>query len=197
MSTPHKLNENGEMEVFEKGLLDDLLDQECLKDRQIFLFGDIDTFLSKRIIQQLLFLKKLKKELVTININSPGGSVSDAMAIVDTIEACKEEFDVSTVAIGEACSMAAIILALGTKDKRFATKNATIMFHPCSYDLPEDYHSKQESYSQYTKIQWGNINKLVSKYLGKKEKEWVTKIEDGLWLTPSEALKLKVIDEIL
>lgn len=193
MPTSNELTERDN----DKDALEDFLDQECLRKRQIFLFGEITLHLAKKITQQLLYLRQNKKEQICININSPGGSVGDGLAILDVIELCKKDFDVSVVGMGECCSMGAILLSSGTKGKRFATKNTTIMFHPVQYELSYDYASKQESYTKYTKEQLVLMNKLVCKYIGKKEKDWEQKIEDGLWLSADEALKLKIIDGII
>jgi len=176
--------------------LGDFLDQFFLEKRTIFLFGDIENGLAKRTIQQLLYLKETKGDII-LNICSDGGAIESQNAIIDTIELCKKEVDVCICAIGKCFSAGANILTFGTKGKRVATANTTIMFHPISYDLPLDYISKQQSFSDYSKIESERITEAVAKNIGKKKKDWGTLIEDGLWLSPKEALKLKVIDEII
>lgn len=99
-----------------------------LKERIIFLGGGIDDQVANTVIAQLLFLQKENPEKdITMYINSPGGHVQSGLAIIDTMNHIK--CDVSTVAIGWAASMGAVLLANGKKGKRFALKNADIMLH--------------------------------------------------------------------
>lgn len=99
-----------------------------LKDRIILLNGPVDENMALSITSQLLFLESQnEKDDITIYINSPGGSVTDGMAIYDTMNFIKP--DVSTVCIGLAASMGAFLLSSGAKGKRFALPNAEIMIH--------------------------------------------------------------------
>ena len=99
-----------------------------LKDRIILLSGEIDDAMSSSIIAQLLFLAaENEKEDIYLYINSPGGSITSGMAIFDTINYIKP--DVSTICIGLAASMASIILAAGTKGKRYCLENSEVMIH--------------------------------------------------------------------
>ncbi|MCK2000156.1 ATP-dependent Clp protease proteolytic subunit [[Brevibacterium] frigoritolerans] len=99
-----------------------------LKDRIILLNGPVDENMALSITSQLLFLESQNaKDDITIYINSPGGSVTDGMAIYDTMNFIKP--DVSTVCIGLAASMGAFLLSSGAKGKRFALPNAEIMIH--------------------------------------------------------------------
>jgi ATP-dependent Clp protease protease subunit len=99
-----------------------------LKDRIIFLGGGIDDYLANLIIAQLLFLESEDPEKdIHIYINSPGGLVTAGLAIYDTIQYLKTP--VSTICVGQAASMGAVLLAAGTKGKRFALPHARIMIH--------------------------------------------------------------------
>ena len=99
-----------------------------LKERIIFLGEPIDDAVANTLIAQLLFLDaENSKEDIKIYINSPGGSVTSAMAMYDTIQHVKA--DVATICIGQAASAAAVLLASGAKGKRFALPNARIMIH--------------------------------------------------------------------
>ena len=99
-----------------------------LKDRIIFLGTGIDDMVANSIIAQLLFLENSSPEKdIKIYINSPGGSVTAGMAIYDTMQYIKS--DVSTICIGMAASMAAVLLAAGAKGKRLALPNSEIMIH--------------------------------------------------------------------
>ena len=99
-----------------------------LKDRIIFLGEPIDDHVANTIIAQLLFLEaENPKEDIKIYINSPGGSVTSALALYDTIQYMK--CDVATICIGQAASAAAVLLASGTKGKRYSLPNARVLIH--------------------------------------------------------------------
>lgn len=99
-----------------------------LKDRIIFLGGEIDDNVANLVVAQLLFLEaEDSKKDISIYINSPGGSVTAGMAIYDTIKYIKPE--VSTICVGMAASMGAFLLSAGTRGKRYALPNAEIMIH--------------------------------------------------------------------
>ena len=99
-----------------------------LRDRIIFLSGEIDTVAANLVIAQLLFLEAEAPEKdIYLYINSPGGSVYDGLAVYDTIRYVKP--DVVTICVGMAASMAAVLLSAGARDKRFALPNSRIMSH--------------------------------------------------------------------
>ena len=99
-----------------------------LKDRIIFLSEDVNNVSASLVVAQLLFLESEDPEKeISLYINSPGGSITDGMAIVDTINYIK--CPVTTICVGMAASMGAVLLASGAKGKRFATPNAEILIH--------------------------------------------------------------------
>lgn len=99
-----------------------------LKDRIVFIFGEIDDTLAGIVIPQLMYLDSIDGSRdIQLYINSPGGSVTAGFAIYDTMRCLKS--NVATIAIGEAASMGAFLLAAGTKGKRYALKNSSIMIH--------------------------------------------------------------------
>lgn len=98
-----------------------------LKDRIIFIGGEINDSLSNIVVSELLYLDSLSNDDIYIYINSPGGSVSAGLAIYDTIKHINS--DVSTIAVGIAASMGAFLLASGTKGKRKSLPNAEVMIH--------------------------------------------------------------------
>ena len=99
-----------------------------LKERVIFLVGGVDDHVANVIVAQLLFLEAENPEKdISLYINSPGGVVTAGMAIYDTMQYIKP--DVSTICVGQACSMGALLLAAGAKGKRYALPNARVMIH--------------------------------------------------------------------
>lgn len=105
----------------------DILSLSFIENRNIYLFSEINPATALEIIAQLQYLDSAGSGDIHIYINSPGGSVSDGFAIVDAMRSCKN--DVSTICTGTAASMAAFILACGTKGKRFATPLSEVMLH--------------------------------------------------------------------
>ena len=99
-----------------------------LKERVVFLVGGVDDHVANVIVAQLLFLEAENPEKdISLYINSPGGVVTAGMAIYDTMQYIKP--DVSTICVGQACSMGALLLAAGAKGKRYALPNARVMIH--------------------------------------------------------------------
>ncbi|MBS3895563.1 ATP-dependent Clp endopeptidase proteolytic subunit ClpP [Silanimonas sp.] len=99
-----------------------------LKERVVFLVGPIDDYLANVVVAQLLFLEAENPEKdISLYINSPGGVVTAGLAIYDTLRFIKP--DVSTICVGQACSMGAFLLAAGAKGKRYALPNSRVMIH--------------------------------------------------------------------
>ncbi len=98
-----------------------------LKDRIIIINGEIDNNLANSVVAQLLYLDSINHEDISIYINSPGGSVTDGMAIYDTMNYINS--DICTIGIGICASMAAFLLSSGTKGKRFVLPNSEVMIH--------------------------------------------------------------------
>ena len=98
-----------------------------LKDRIIMLTGEIDEKVANIVVGELLYLDSLNHDDISIYINSPGGSVTDGMAIYDTMNYIKS--DVSTICLGLAASMAALLFSSGTKGKRYLLSNSEVMIH--------------------------------------------------------------------
>lgn len=98
-----------------------------LKERIVFISGEIDDYLANSVIAQLLYLDSINNDDISIYINSPGGSITSGMAIYDTMQFINS--DVSTICIGIAASMGAFLLSCGKKGKRFILPNAEVMIH--------------------------------------------------------------------
>ena len=166
-----------------------------LKDRIIFLGSPIDDAVANTIIAQLLFLdNEEKNQDIKIYVNSPGGSVSAGLAIYDTMQHVKS--DVSTICVGLAGSMGAIILAGGAKGKRLALPNSEIMIHQVM--------GGAEGQATDIKIRAEHILKVKSKLdkiLVKHTNRTLTQIEKDTdrdyFMTPEEAMAYGIIDKIV
>lgn len=166
-----------------------------LKERIIFLSGEINNEMADLIVAQLLFLEAEDPDKdIQIYINSPGGSVSAGFAIYDTMQYIKP--DVSTICVGLAASMGAFLLASGTKGKRYALPNADIMIHQPlggTQGQAEDIRIQAEKILEIRK----RINKILSEKTGQ-DIEIINKDTDrDYYLNAEEAVKYGLIDKVM
>ncbi|CAL4323547.1 ATP-dependent Clp protease proteolytic subunit [Buchnera aphidicola (Chaitophorus populicola)] len=166
-----------------------------LRDRIIFLTGPIDDYLSNLIIAQLLFLEaENNKQDIFLYINSPGGIVSSGLSIYDTIKFIKP--DVNTVCLGQASSMAALILSSGKIGKRFSLPNSRIMIHQ-----PLGGFQGQASDIKIHAKEIDKVKKIINKILSHNTNKNIKKIEKDTerdyFLSAKEALEYGIIDSIL
>ena len=166
-----------------------------LKDRIIFLGGEVTDDSANLIVAQMLFLEMEDPDAdIMLYINSPGGSVYAGMAIYDTMKYLK--CDVSTVCIGMAASMGAFLLAAGAKGKRKALPNAEIMIHQVSSGTQGQATDIQIHAEQILKIK-RRLNEELAKNTGKPLEEVSRDVERDHFLTAEEAKEYGIIDEII
>lgn len=166
-----------------------------LKDRVIFLGGPIHDGVANSIIAQLLFLESQDKEKdIKIYINTPGGSVTDGMAIYDTMMYVKP--DIQTICIGMAASMGATLLAAGAQGKRFALPNAEIMIHQVMGGAEGQASDIQIHAEHIIRIK-ERLNKILAKHTGQKLEKVIKDSDRDYFMTADEALKYGVVDKII
>lgn len=168
-----------------------------LKDRIIFLGEEVNNVTSQLIIAQMLYLEaEDAKKDIKFYINSPGGSISDGMAIYDTMNFLK--CDISTTCLGMAASMGAFLLAGGTKGKRYALPNAEIMIHQPSGGIKSPAQATDivitANHIMRTKE---TVNKILSQNTGKSIKEIEHDTERDYFLSAQEAKEYGLIDCIV
>ena len=165
-----------------------------LKDRIVFITGEIDDTLANNVIAELLYLDSINNNDINIYINSPGGSVSAGMAIYDTINFLSS--DVSTTCLGIAASMAAFLLAAGKKGKRFILPNADVMIHQ-----PLGGAQGQATEIKIASDRIVNLRKRLNKCLSKNTGQSLKKIEKDTerdhYMSAQEALEYGLIDGIM
>ena len=171
-----------------------------LKDRIIFLSEDVNQASASLIIAQMLFLESEDPDKeISFYINSPGGSVTDGFGIIDTMNYIK--CPVTTICIGMAASMGALLLTSGTKGKRFATPNAEILIHQPLIGGQGGGISGQQTEIQIQADQMlktrERINKILSETTGKPIEQIQKDTERDYYLTAEEALKYGLIDGIM
>lgn len=166
-----------------------------LKDNIIFLGGPIDDNLANIVIAQLLFLQSEdSKKDISIYVNSPGGSVTATLAIVDTMNFVKN--DVSTVCVGIAASGGAIILSAGKKGKRLALPNSEIMIHQ-PYGGAEGRATDIEITAKQIIKTRERLNKMLAENTGKPLAQIEKDVDRDYFMTAEEAKKYGLIDKII
>lgn len=165
-----------------------------LKDRIVFISGEIDDNLANRVIAELLYLDSTGNEDINIYINSPGGSVSAGMAIYDTMNFVKS--DVSTTCLGIAASMAAFLLSSGKKGKRYILPNADVMIHQ-----PLGGAQGQATDIKIASDRIIDLRKRLNRILSKNTSQSLKKIEKDTerdnYLSAKEALEYGLVDKII
>lgn len=166
-----------------------------LKERIIFLGSDIDDTTADLVMAQLIFLEYEDPEKdITIYINSPGGIVSSGLAIYDTIQYIKP--DVSTICIGQAASMGAILLAAGTKGKRFALPHARIMLHQPIGGAGGQAADIAIHAKEIVRVK-NNLNEIIRKHSGQELEVIAHDTDRNFYMSADEAKAYGIIDEIL
>ena len=166
-----------------------------LKDRIVFVSGAIDTEMSNTVVAQLLFLEKEDpKAYIQMFINSPGGVVYAGMAILDTMQYIKP--DVSTISVGMSMSFGTILLAAGTKGKRFALPNSIIHLHQPLGGAEGQASDIEITAREILRIK-ADLYKKLSSYTGRTVAEIEKDADRDRYFTAEEAKKYGLIDKIL
>jgi len=166
-----------------------------LKERIVFLGGIIDDAVANTVIAQLLFLASQDpKKDINLYINSPGGSVTAALAIYDTMNHVKP--DVATICVGLAASGGAVLLAAGQKGKRFALPNSEIMIHQVMGGA-EGQATEIEIEAKHILRVKEKINKILAKHTGQSLQQIEKDTDRNFFMDAEEAKKYGIIDEIL
>ena len=166
-----------------------------LKERVVFLVGPVNDATANLIVAQMLFLESENPDKdIHFYINSPGGSVSAGMAIFDTMQFIKP--DVSTLCVGMAASMGAFLLAAGTKGKRFALPNSTIMIHQPSGGF-QGQVSDIERHAQYVIDLKHRFIKLMAKFTNRTAEQVERDHDRDNFLWADAALEYGIIDKVL
>lgn len=166
-----------------------------LRERIVFLAGPIDDQTANIIIAQLLFLESEdSKKDIYLYVNSPGGSVTSTMAIVDTMNHIRP--DVATFCVGMAASGAAIVLSSGKQGKRYILPNAEVMIHQPLGGV-EGQASDIAITAQHILKTRDNLNKLLAKNTGKSLSQIEKDVERDFFMDATEAKKYGIVDEIV
>ena len=166
-----------------------------LRDRIIFIGTPINDFVANAVIAQMLFLQmEDPKKDISLYINSPGGSVTDGMAIYDTMNFL--QCDIVTYCVGQAASMATLLLAAGTKGKRYALPNSRVMMHQPTGGATGQ--TSDISIAAKEILRWrARLNELISIHTNKTPKEIANDSDRDFYLTAKDALAYGIVDKVI
>lgn len=166
-----------------------------LKDRIIFLGDEVNEHTANVVVAQLLFLaNEDPKKDIYLYINSPGGSVYDALAIYDTMEYVSP--DIQTVGIGVQASAAAFLLSSGKKGKRFLLPNATVMIHQPSSGTRGKVTDQEIDLRESLRVK-RLLEEIMARNTGQKPEKIHVDMERDFWMTAEQAVAYNVVDKIL
>ena len=167
-----------------------------LEDRIVFLNGEVTPESANLVIAQLIYLEaKNPNKDISLYINSPGGSVTDGLAIYDTIKYLK--CDVSTICTGMAASMGALLLGAGTKGKRFALPNSDIMIHQALGSIPYGQNTDVQIRAKQLERARVRTAEIIAESTGRTYEQVYEETDRDNWMTADEALKYGLIDKVL
>lgn len=166
-----------------------------LRDRIIFIGTPINDFVANAVIAQMLFLQmEDPKKDISLYINSPGGSVTDGMAIYDTMNFL--QCDVVTYCVGQAASMATLLLAAGTKGKRYALPNSRVMMHQPTGGATGQ--TSDISIAAKEILRWRQrMNELIASHTNKTAEEVAADSDRDFYLTAQDALEYGIVDKVI
>ena len=166
-----------------------------LKERVIFLVGQVEDHMANLIVAQMLFLESENPDKdIHLYINSPGGSVTAGLSIYDTMQFIKP--DVSTMCIGQAASMGSFLLAAGTKGKRFSLPNSRVMVHQPSAGFQGQVTDIEIHANEVSSLK-KRLNEIYSKHTGKTVEEVKSALERDNFMTAEVAKDFGLIDEVV
>jgi ATP-dependent Clp protease, protease subunit len=166
-----------------------------LKERVVFLVGPVTEITANLIVAQLLFLESENPDKdVFFYINSPGGSVSAGLAIYDTMQFIKP--DVSTLCVGQAASMGALLLASGDKDKRFCLPNSRVMIHQPSGGFQGQVSDIEIQAKEILYLK-ARLNDILAKHTGKTVEAIAHDSDRDFFMGAEDAVKYGIVDKVL
>jgi ATP-dependent Clp protease protease subunit len=166
-----------------------------LRDRIIFIGTPINDFVANAVVAQMLFLQMDDpKKDISLYINSPGGSVTDGLAIYDTMNFL--QCDIVTYCVGQAASMATLLLAAGTPGKRYALPNSRVMMHQPTGGATGQ--TSDISIAAKEILRWrAQMNLLLSNHTNKTEAEIASDSDRDFYLTAKEAMEYGIVDKVI
>jgi ATP-dependent Clp protease protease subunit len=166
-----------------------------LKERVVFIVGEVEDQMANLIVAQLLFLESENPDKdIHLYVNSPGGAVTAGLAIYDTMQFIKP--DISTICVGQAASMGAVLLAAGTKGKRYALPNSRIMVHQ-PLGGSQGQATDIEIYAKEILTLRGKLNDILARHTGQPLEKIEKDTDRNFFMSAEEARDYGLIDEVI
>lgn len=175
------------------GKAQDLIDEQLLKDRRVFLWGEVNGKNAKHVIDHLLYLDAQSNDEIQFFINSPGGFVTDGFAIYDTMQTLRSP--VSTICSGLAASMGSILLSGGTKGRRYIQKNAKVMIHQPSGGTRGQASNIEIQAAEILKIKELSAN-ILAENCGQTVEKILKDFNRDYWMDAQESIGYGIVDDI-
>jgi ATP-dependent Clp protease, protease subunit len=167
-----------------------------LKSRIVFMSGEVHDVMADLIIAQLLFLSHEDPDAdIDLYIHSPGGAVDAGLAIYDTIQFIKP--DVSTICMGMAASMGALMLAAGAPGKRYCLPHARILIHQLSGGIPMSQGTDIEIHAREMLRRKRELNEIMARHTGQPYEKVDRDTDRDYWMTPEEAVAYGIVDKVM
>jgi ATP-dependent Clp protease protease subunit len=194
LKVPDKDNDNF-VEGMRKAFIGREIEEQMLANREIFLWGEVNDESAKAIVQRILYFDSKSHDDIKLLINSPGGVISSGLAIYDAMQDVKS--DVSTVCMGQAASMGAVLLAAGAKGKRYAWQHARVMIHQplISGNMFGPASDIEIQAEEMLRIR-DQLNKILAQHTGKDLSKIEADTDRDFFLDASEAKEYGLIDTI-
>ncbi|OGS35643.1 MAG: ATP-dependent Clp protease proteolytic subunit [Elusimicrobia bacterium RIFOXYB2_FULL_49_7] len=185
-----------EKEKDKKTSVENMLEEKALERREIYLWGGVDDESAEKIVKRILYLDESGKGDIKLFINSPGGVISSGLAIYDAMQAARN--DVSTICMGQAASMGAVLLTAGTKGKRLIWPSARVMIHQplissAIYAPATDLQIQAE---EMLRIR-SRLNEILVKHSGKSMEQIDQDTDRDKFMSAKEAVEYGLVDKVV
>lgn len=177
-----------------RGRIQDIIEEKLLKERKIYLWGDVNDDTAKYVVDRLVYLDLEGDKEIQFFINSPGGFVTDGFAIYDTMQSLNSP--ISTICTGLAASMGSILLSGGTKGRRFIQPNAKVMIHQPSGGARGQASNIEIQAAEILKIKELSA-KIIAENCGQSVEKVMKDFNRDYWMDANESLEYGIVDDIL
>jgi len=191
-----KTNDDDMMKKMKKMMSGNEIEEQMLKRREIFLWGEINDDSAESIVKKILFLDSQNNDDITILINSPGGVISSGLAIYDAMQYAKSP--ISTVCMGQAASFGAVVLCAGAKGKRLVWEHARILIHQplISGNMFGPASDIQIQAEEMLRIR-DKLNEILAKHTGQSIKKITEDTDRDFFMSAEEAKKYGIVDKVV
>lgn len=187
--------DNGFMESMKKALIGREIEEQMLERREIFLWGEVNDQMARDVVQKIVYFDGKAKQDIRMFINSPGGIITSGLAIYDAMQYAKS--DIVTICMGQAASMAAVLLCAGTKAKRYAWEHARILIHQplISGNVFGPASDIQIQAEEMLRVR-ANLNGILADHSGQDLKKVEADTDRDFFMSANEAKEYGLVDHV-